>query len=74
MVEEVIKTNLMGYGIKMKTKIQILTLLIFSIFLINSVSAIVTSGIWEDNSTSIEIEYGESVNFDFYFFTFLILG
>jgi hypothetical protein len=48
---------------KMKTQ-KILLSVLMSIFLIASVSAVVVYGDWQDGSNSVEIDYGNSVNFN----------
>lgn len=47
--------------------VKLLSLLVFSIFLLSSVSAIAVYGSWEDSSQTISITEGENVNFDAYF-------
>ena len=50
--------------------LKLLSILIFSIFLISTVSAlIVVDAQWEDGSQSINITEGKSASFDVYFTT-----
>jgi len=50
----------------MKT-LKLLSILVFAVFLVSTVSAVTVISYWEDESQSITITEGESVNFDAYF-------
>ena len=49
--------------------LKILLLLIFGIFLISSVSAVVVYGDWSDGTQITEIDFGENINFNTDFFS-----